>query len=53
MSRFFWFANVLFRLSCNSPLDYPLSAVDWKGHCCDRALTGVGMGQAKGQVTAR
>ena len=20
MSRFFWFANVLFRLSCNSPI---------------------------------
>ena len=22
MSRFFWFANVLFRLSCNSPFVY-------------------------------
>ena len=23
MSRFFWFANVLFRLSCNSPHKLP------------------------------
>ena len=32
MSRFFWFANVLFRLSCNSPherANRPFTTVSW------------------------